>query len=119
MSAASKQHLLDVAHHLAQIEPGHEAQILDSEYHELLVAGAEDRTISALLKVLRKRGRDYHIYESVEHVNLKAISDAAHIEIAQAIQRSDPHLASLLAAQHIETTRSWLIEYRPEPQLFE
>ena len=50
---------------------------------------------------------------------MKHVSDAAHIEIAEAIVRRDPEGARALATHHVRVTRSWLEGIRPGPILFE
>lgn len=119
MTNDQSQQLMNLAQQLQQTPPGHEAQILDSQYHELLVTGARQDLISALLRVIRKRSRDYPVYENAWGTDLKAKSDQAHLDIAKAIQQRNPFQAYFLTTQHIATTREWLAQYRPAPKLFD
>lgn len=116
---ASVQRLQQLAMQLSNVEPGDEAQLMDGEYHALLIDGAGDPMISSLLEPLRKRGREFKIYEDPAHANLKTISDEAHRNIADAIAARDPESARLLAMSHVRTTRSWLEEILPGPVLFD
>lgn len=112
------EELETVAKDLEQSPPGHEAQILDTEFHKLISSASGDQAIISLLKVLRQRGRDYHVYEEPGKFDLKQVSDAAHLDIVRAIKERDPEKASFLAQFHVHTTKTWLEKYRPHPDLF-
>lgn len=118
MAAADGIQLREMAERLAAAKPSDEAQILDAEFHDLIIAGAGDEVIAALLHPIRKRGRDYRIYEAPRHADLKDVSDQAHREIATAIVDRDPESARFLSMQHVRVTRSWLEQIRPGPTLF-
>jgi DNA-binding FadR family transcriptional regulator len=111
--------LLRVAHELAECEPSDQAQLLDTRFHTLISEAAGDEVLAALLDTIRRRGRDYRVFEDGVHYHLKAASDHAHVEIARAIQRRDPEGARALAMHHVRETRSWLEGIRPGPVLFE
>lgn len=115
----SVQRLQQMARELTALEPGDKAQLLDSQYHALIIDGAGDPMISALLGTLRKRGREFRIYEDRAHADLKQVSDDAHLAIADAIAARDPESARFLAMNHVRTTRAWLEEIRPGPSLFD
>lgn len=104
---------------LSTIAPSDEAQSLDAEFHSLIIRAAGDEMIAALLETIRRRGRDYRIFEQVEHSELKKVSDLAHREIVEAICSRDPELARTLSMHHVRTTRKWLEGIRPGPVLFE
>lgn len=119
MTAAQAISLQGMAERLAVAEPSDEAQILDAEFHDMIIAGAHDEVMAALLHPIRKRGRDYRIYEAPSHANLKDVSDQAHRDIAAAIAARDPESARFLSMQHVRATRSWLEQIRPGPVLFD
>lgn len=118
MTEDEAEALYELAFRLSRKEPGREAQLLDSEFHARLVAGAGDPMISSLLESLRIRGREFKIYEDQAHSSLKNVSDDAHLGIAKAIRGRDPEAARFLAMAHVRTTRAWLEKFRPNPQLF-
>ncbi|MEA4945199.1 MAG: FCD domain-containing protein [Propionicimonas sp.] len=111
--------LAELADELAATEPSDRAQLLDADFHSMIIDGAGDEVIAALLATIRRRGRDYHVYEDAGHADLKVISDQAHHKIAQAIAGRDPESARFLAMQHVRTTREWLEGIRPGPVIFE
>lgn len=119
MTEKEAAELLRVAQELAQCEPTDRAQLLDTRFHTLISEAAGDEVLTALLETIRRRGRDYRVFEDGVHYDLKTVSDDAHIEIARAIQRRDPEGARALAMHHVRVTRSWLEEIRPGPVLFE
>ncbi len=119
MTDTERVHLLELAEELAATEPSDLAQRLDAQFHSAIINAAGDEMIAALLEATRRRGRDYRIFESVDHHDLKAVSDAAHREIAMAIGRRDPEVARFLAMNHVRVTRTWLEGIRPGPVLFE
>ncbi|HOA27366.1 MAG TPA: FCD domain-containing protein [Arachnia sp.] len=119
MSDDEAAELKRVAHELAECEPSDRAQLLDTRFHTLISEAAGDTVLTALLDTIRRRGRDYRIFEDSAHHQLKHVSDAAHIEIAEAIVRRDPEGARALATHHVRVTRSWLEGIRPGPILFE
>jgi DNA-binding FadR family transcriptional regulator len=118
MTAAQGIDLMETAERLAAAKPSDEAQVLDAQFHDLIIAGAQDEVIAALLHPIRKRGRDYRIYEAPPHADLKDVSDQAHRDIATAIVNHDPESARFLSMQHVRVTRSWLEQIRPGPILF-
>lgn len=118
MTAPQALQLQEMAEKLAATEPSDEAQLLDAQFHDLIIAGAGDEVIAALLHPIRKRGRDYRIYETESHSDLKQVSDQAHRDIAAAIVGRDPESARFLSMQHVRVTRSWLEQIRPGPVLF-
>ncbi|MDO4716139.1 MAG: FCD domain-containing protein [Propionibacteriaceae bacterium] len=117
MSDADRVRLLSVAHELGRTEPSERAQELDAEFHQLIIHSAEDPLIEALLEAIRRRGRDYHIFDTGDGAQLKPLSDKAHVRIAEAISRRDPESARFLAMEHVRTTRRWLEGLQPHPTL--
>lgn len=111
--------LVAVAQELADSEPSDQAQLLDAQFHSAIVQAGGDEVIDALLETIRRRGRDYRIFEEEAHRALKEVSDQAHLEIARAIQRRDPESARFLSMSHVRVTRTWLEGIRPGPVLFE
>lgn len=111
--------LLEVADELAAIEPSDRAQRLDAQFHSAIIEAAGDEVITTLLEMLRRRGRDYRIFETGEYRHLKPVSDQAHMRIALAIQQRDPESARFLAMEHLRVTRGWLEGVRPSPVIFE
>ncbi|MEO7126565.1 MAG: FCD domain-containing protein [Nakamurella sp.] len=118
LTAAQGIRLQEMAEQLADTEQSDEAQLLDAAFHDLIIAGAEDDVIAALLHPIRKRGRDYRIYEAESHADLKPVSDQAHRDIASAVADRDPESARFLSMQHVRVARSWLEQIRPGPTLF-
>lgn len=119
MPATQCIQLQEIAETLAAAKPSDEAQLLDAQFHDMIIDGAQDGVIAALLHPIRKRGRDYRIYETESHADLKEISDQAHRDIAAAIVARDPESARFLSMQHVRVTRSWLEQIRPGPVLFD
>lgn len=119
MSDADRARLKEVNAALSNVEPGDEAQRLDAEFHHLIIRAADDEMIAALLETIRRRGRDYRIFEEEAHRALKEDSDNAHREITEAILARDPETARFLSMQHVRVTRTWLEGIRPGPILFE
>lgn len=119
LSDHERQQILDKADELANTEPSDLAQRLDAEFHTLILQGARDEMIATLLETIRRRGRDYRVFENTLHAELKQVSDQAHREIAEAIARRDPESARFLSMQHVRVTRSWLEGIRPFPVLYE
>lgn len=111
--------LRSIAERLDAMAPGDEAQLLDSQFHAGITDAAGDPMIASLLESLRRRGREFRIYEDRAHADLKEISDTAHRGILNAIANRDPEGARALAMAHVRTTRTWLEEFRPGPELFE
>ena len=68
---------------------------------------------------MRRRGRDYRVFEEDAYRDLKAVSDTAHLRIAAAISQRDAEGARFLAMEHVRVTRTWLEGIRPGPVLFE
>lgn len=114
-----RHRLVELEERLSSTAPSDEAQRLDAEFHRVIIRGAGDEMIAALLETIRRRGRDYRIFEEEAHAELKQVSDHAHAEITQAILARDPETARFLAMQHVRVTRSWLEGIRPGPVLFE
>lgn len=119
MTDAEVAHLLELSEELARAEPSARAQRLDAQFHSAIIVAAGDEVIAAFLEVVRRRGRDYRIFETKDHRDLKIVSDMAHRRIALAIQERDPESARFLAMEHVRVTRSWLEGIRPEPVIFE
>lgn len=119
MTDEERARLEELSEALAAIEPSDEAQRLDAEFHAVIIAAARDEMIAALLETIRRRGRDYRIFEEEAHQELKQVSDHAHAEITRAILDRDPETARFLSMQHVRVTRSWLEGIRPGPILFE
>lgn len=111
--------LLDMARELAATPPNDLAQRLDANFHGLIIDGARDQVMASLLRVIRRRGQDYRIFNTSGGDGLKATSDAAHIEIAEAIKARDPESARFLAMQHVRKTREWLEGLQPGPIVYE
>lgn len=108
--------LIELADELARTEPSDLAQQLDADFHQLIISGAKDEMIAQLLNIVRRRGRDYRIFDEGSHGHeMKAVSDAAHRELAQAIAARDPETARFLAMQHVRATFVWLSGLRPVP----
>lgn len=119
MSDEERRQLQALADELAASEPSDDAQLLDARFHSAIIQAAGDEVITALLETIRRRGRDYRIFEIEAHHALKEVSDRAHAEIAQAIARRDAESARFLAMSHVRVTRTWLEGIRPGPVLFE
>lgn len=119
MSDADSRRLRELAQELAASEPNEQAQDLDAEFHRMIIRSAEDEMVTALLEAIRRRGRDYRIFETEHPGELKPVSDEAHLQIADAILGRNPELARYLAMQHVRVTRAWLEELRPGPVLSE
>ncbi|MCC2594113.1 FCD domain-containing protein [Tessaracoccus sp. OS52] len=119
MSQEDRERLRELEVQLSAVEPSDEAQRLDAEFHHLIIRAAGDEMIAALLETIRRRGRDYRIFEEEAHRELKEVSDHAHSEITAAILARDPETARFLSMQHVRVTRSWLEGIRPGPVLFE
>ncbi|MDO5066518.1 MAG: GntR family transcriptional regulator [Propionibacteriaceae bacterium] len=119
LSDAGREHVVALASRLAALDPGPEAQQLDNDFHAAIVNGGQDPLIATLLEIMRRRGRDYHVFEDEAHRELKAVSDTAHLRIAAAIQAKDAEGARFLVMEHVRVTRTWLEGIRPGPVLFE
>lgn len=119
MSDEECQALLELAEELASTQPSDRAQTLDADFHRMIIKGAGDEMIAALLDAMRRRGRDYRMFEMQKGVQLKGVSDEAHREIALAITHRDPESARYLSMQHVRVTREWMKNLRPGPIVFE
>ena len=108
--------LVDLAERIASGPWGSEAEGLDDRFHELLVEGARNEPISAMLAIIRSRGRHYRVFDMDAHHEMKHESDAAHRRIARAVQDRDPDAARMEAMAHIATTRRWLVGIQPAPE---
>lgn len=117
MSEPDIRRLINLAEELCQTHPSDRAQELDTSFHRLIIKAADDPMIESLLEAIRRRGRDYHIFDTERGVQLKPVSDQAHRLIAEAIQRRDPESARFLAMEHVRTTRRWLEGIQPKPTL--
>lgn len=117
MSTLAARELCALAEQLRGTSVPEDAQQLDNAFHARIIAGGEDPMMAALLESLRRRGHDYRILEFDEGrgVEVKRLSDEAHVQIAKAIQDKDPEGAKSLMMQHIRTTKLWLEGLRPEP----
>lgn len=111
--------LLALAHRLAETPAlSTDAAALDSEFHEMIGRGSGDDVITELLNTMRRRGRDYRIFElGRSGEELKRLSDEVHIQIAEAIAGRDPEGARMLMMRHVRTTREWLEGIWPAPML--
>lgn len=119
MSDSEVTRLEGLAQELAETEPSDVAQRLDAQFHDLIIYSAGDEMMAALLETIRRRGRDYRIFEEGGHTELKNVSDRAHVAIARAIATRDPETARFLSMEHVRATRTWLEGIRPGPTLFE
>lgn len=113
---AQTERLVELAEQVAAVPWTQETAELDNEFHELLVSGAHNASIAALLAIIRTRGRHYRIFDSTDGVALKAESDESHRRIAEAVRRRDTEAARLEAMNHVMTTRRWLEGYQPRPE---
>lgn len=111
--------LMELAIELRDEPPNDRAQTLDADFHGIIIRGAEDEVIASLLSAIRRRGQDYRIFEMAHGTELKEISDAAHLQLAQAIRDRDPESARFLAMHHVRETRIWLEGLQPGPIVFE
>jgi DNA-binding FadR family transcriptional regulator len=90
-----------------EYEPDDErAADLDKEFHRLICDMAGNATIASLMDVFRSRSRHYNIFAHV--ANARAISNAGHRSIVEAITSHDPAAASAAAASHVAQTERWL-----------
>lgn len=119
MSDDECDRLVEMAQELADSEPSDEAQVLDARFHSAIISAGGDEVVQALLETIRRRGRDYRIFEDEVHASLKEVSDRAHFAIAHAIRNRDPESARLHSMSHVRTTREWLEGIRPGPIIFE
>ena len=119
MSDADATRLEELAEELAETAPSDEAQRLDAQFHDLIIDSSGDEMMAALLETIRRRGRDYRIFEEEDHAELKSVSDRAHGAMARAIAARDPETARFLSMEHVRATRTWLEGIRPGPTLFE
>ncbi|MFV0429493.1 MAG: FadR/GntR family transcriptional regulator [Arachnia sp.] len=115
LSEAECHRLAEVAQELANTSDPDQAQAIDARFHDIIIDGAEEPMIAAVLGAIRRRGRDYRLFDSPEHAGLKVVSDDAHRDIANAIRSRNPGLAQALATQHVMVTRGWLEGIRPWP----
>lgn len=119
LSDEERGRILALARRLADLDPGPAAQRLDNEFHAAIITGGQDPVIATLLEIMRRRGRDYRVFEEDAYRDLKAVSDTAHLRIAAAISQRDAEGARFLAMEHVRVTRTWLEGIRPGPVLFE
>ncbi len=119
MSDVDCEMLLAMAMELAAEPATDRAQTLDAKYHRMIIEGAGDEIIAELLAAIRRRGQDYRVFEGAAGLERKQISDAAHVDIAEAIKNRDPESARFLAMNHVRTTRLWLEGLKPGPIVFE
>lgn len=110
-----RQELSELAERIAAQEWGAEAESLDDRFHELLVEGADNPPISAMLAIIRSRGRHYRVFEVDAQQVMKRESDEAHRRIAEAVMNRDPEVARVEAMAHVMTTRRWLVGIKPPP----
>ncbi|MGP9538074.1 FadR/GntR family transcriptional regulator [Brachybacterium sp. AOP43-C2-M15] len=111
-----RERLASIAAELAARSWEDEGAALDDAFHDLLISGAENPAIAALLRAMRQRGRHYRVFEHEDAAELKRTSDLEHRRIAQAVIDRDPVRAQLEAMAHIRTTRGWLEGLRPVPE---
>lgn len=115
-TADQRAELAAIAEELAARSWEDDGAALDDAFHDLLVSGAENGAIAALLKAMRQRGRHYRVFEHDDAIELKRTSDAEHQRIARAVLDGDPVQAQLEAMAHIRTTSGWLQGLRPVPE---
>lgn len=115
-SDVQRERLVSIAAELADRSWVDEGSRLDDAFHDLLISGAENAAIAALLRAMRQRGRHYRVFEHDNAAELKHISDLEHWRIAQAVRDRDPVRAQLEAMAHIRTTRGWLEGLQPVPE---
>ena len=113
---AQAEELSGLAEAIAARPWGEGGTDLDERFHELLVSGAQNASISALLGIIRTRGRHYRILDGDQGTLMKKLADESHRRIAEAVNRRDPELARLEAMNHVMTTRRWLEGRRPAPE---
>ncbi len=106
-----------LARQMAEMEWSSQCEALDDEFHALLVSGAQNAAISAFLEILRTRGRHYRIFRYDPNGGLKRASDTGHARIVAALRDRDPAIASTEATNHIRTTRQWLENMQPSPEV--
>lgn len=92
-----------------------DAQVLDAEFHQLIISSAGDPMIAAFLGAIRKRARDYRIFECESGDTLKQVSDNTHRRLAAAIGARDVEAARFIAMEHVRRTRLWLEGLWPGP----
>src|SRR5690606_30729168 len=81
--ASQRERLSALADELAGSSWEDDGTALDDAFHDLLVSGAENAPISALLRAMRQRGRHYRVFDREDALDLKCTSDAEHRRIAQ------------------------------------
>lgn len=119
MDSSTVRKLRELGEKLSSTPPSDEAQYLDAKFHSLIIRSAQDPMVESLLETIRRRGRDYRIFENQEHSSLKDISDESHLAIVDAIESRDPEAARFLAMEHVRATRKWLEGIAPGPVIFE
>lgn len=102
---------------MAAMDWSTDCESMDEQFHSLLVSGARSEAISALLEILRRRGRHYRIFSHDVDGEIKTASDVGHARIVEALRARDPATAATEATHHIRTTRHWLESIQPQPEI--
>lgn len=100
---------------LEQVDDPAKASELDSRFHTLVDGAAGNPTMTAMLSVFRRRGRNYQIFGADGTANVKIVSDRGHRAIYRAVLHRDPGAAEAAAADHIAQTEAWLRLLKPVP----
>lgn len=103
---------------LTELEQVHDpatASELDSRFHTLVDEAAGNPTMTAMLTVFRRRGRNYQIFGAAGTADVKVVSDRGHRAIYRALLHRDPGAAETAAADHIAQTEAWLRLLKPLP----
>lgn len=91
------------------------ASELDGQFHTLVDEAAGNPTMTAMLTVFRRRGRNYQIFGHPGTTEVKVVSDRGHRAIYRALLHRDPGAAESAAADHIAQTEAWLRLLKPQP----
>lgn len=105
---------------LDELEGTHDparASVLDNRFHDLVDEAAANPTFTALLGVLRQRGREYPIFDGEDTVEVKRASDRGHRAILRALAIRDPGAAEAAAVDHVAQTEVWLRLLQPAPEV--
>jgi DNA-binding FadR family transcriptional regulator len=87
---------------------------LDSRFHAAIYRVGDQPSLTALLHVIRSKSRGFDLFALPEGPRFKAMSDAAHRLIVEAIAARDAQAASTAAAAHVFQTERWLRELAPK-----
>lgn len=100
---------------LEQVDDPAKASELDGRFHTLVDEAAGNPTLTALLSVFRRRGRNYQIFGHPGTAAVKVASDRGHRSIYRALLDRDPGAAESAAADHVAQTEAWLRLLQPAP----